>query len=78
MSGRRLWIGLVAMGIIVPLVIGYIIKLDTFGEYFAVAIPSFFGWCIVDFIANVMSRPRLENRTARGAIREYRGDDEAS
>lgn len=64
------------MGVIVPVVIGWLIKLHDFGSYFAVATTCFFGWCIADFIANVMSRPRLENRTARGAIREFRQDSE--
>lgn len=62
------------MGLIVPLVVGYLVELKSLGDYFAVSVCTFFGWCIAEFVANILSGKRLENRTPRGVIREFRGE----
>lgn len=66
------------MGIVVPIVILFFLETWTAGAWLTVAIPSFFGWCIAEFAANLLARPRLRNRTPGSAIREWKpaGDPE--
>ena len=70
-TGARLIIGLVTMGIAVPLVTLFFIEAYSFGSWLAVAIPSFFGWCLAEFTANVLARPRLDDCSPGKAIREW-------
>jgi hypothetical protein len=71
MSGWRLIVGVIAMAIIVPAVIFYFLDLTTARQFAAIAIPSFFGWCVAEFLANILARPRLEHRSAKDAFREW-------
>lgn len=71
MRGSRLIVGLFAMGVLIPAVIFYLLELTTIRQFGAIAIPSFFGWCIAEFVANVLARPRLENRSPSAALREW-------
>lgn len=71
MTGARLIIGLVTMGIAVPLVTLFFIQTYSLGAWLAVAIPSFFGWCIAEFMANVLARPRLDDCSPGKAIRDW-------
>lgn len=70
MSGKRLVIGLIVMGIGLPLTIFYLLSLQTFGQFFAIAASTFLSWGVTDFLATILERPRLQNRTPSGAIRE--------
>lgn len=74
MSGIRLAVGLVAMGGVVPLVVLYLLNTLSPSAWLSVAAPCFFGWCIAELIANILARPRLENRSPGDALRAWEPD----
>jgi hypothetical protein len=69
-SGRRLIIGIILMGIILPIVIYRLLGLTTIPQLLTVAASTFLAWGVGDFLASILERPRLKGRTATGAIRE--------
>lgn len=78
MNGPRLVVGLVVMGIVVPTILFFFLRLSTFGQFFTVSATCFLAWGIADFTADILSRPRLANRSPRSAIRDIemaRGDE---
>lgn len=70
MSGPRLIVGIIVMGIAVPLMLFFLLHLHTAGELFTVAATTFLSWGCADFLASILERPRLENRSPGMAIRE--------
>ena len=79
MSGPRLIVGIIVMGIAVPLMIFFLLGLHTLGELFTVAATTFMSWGCADFLSSILERPRLENRSPGMALREdlnRRGTDE--
>ena len=76
MSGPRLLIGFVVMGIALPLVLFLLLRLQTFPQFFTLAASIFLTWGVADLLASILERPRLENRTPGRAIRD--GVEEAS
>ncbi|MGH9459241.1 MAG: hypothetical protein ACRD2J_16520 [Thermoanaerobaculia bacterium] len=70
MHGKRLVVGLVVMGIVVPAILFFFLRLGSFGELFTVAATCFLAWGIADFTADILARPRLANRTPGSAFRE--------
>jgi hypothetical protein len=71
MSGKRLFVGLIAMAIAAPAVSFYLLELTAPRQFFLIAVPSFFGWCIAEFVANILVRPRLQGRSPGAAFREW-------
>jgi hypothetical protein len=69
-TGKRLIIGLIVMGIALPLTIFFLLGLHTRAQFFTIAASTFLTWGVTDFLATILERPRLQNRTPRGAIRE--------
>lgn len=70
MSGRRLIIGAIGMGIILPLAIFLLLGLQTASQFFTIAASSFLAWGAADLLASILEKPRLTDRTPGGAIRE--------
>lgn len=70
MSGRRLLIGALVMGIAVPAILFFFLELARFSELFTVSATCFLAWGIADFAADVLARPRLQNRSPGTALRE--------
>lgn len=70
MSGTRLIIGLVVMGIAVPLTIFFLLRLDTPGQLFTVAASTFLAWGVADLLANILEKPRLKDRSPHHALGE--------
>jgi Kef-type K+ transport system membrane component KefB len=70
MSGKRLLVGTIVMGVLVPLTIFYLLHLDTLGQLFAVAATTFTAWGAADLLARILERPRLKDRSPGQAIRE--------
>ena len=70
MSGKRLIVGLIAMGIALPLTLFYLLGLQTAGQLFTIAASTFLTWGVADLLASILDRPRLQNRSPGGAIRE--------
>jgi hypothetical protein len=69
-SGRRLIIGAIGMGILLPLAIFLLLGLQTPSQFFTIAAACFLAWGVADLLASILERPRLTNRTPGGAIRE--------
>jgi hypothetical protein len=69
-SGKRLFIGLIVMGIALPLTIFYLLGLQTLSQLFTIAASTFLTWGVTDFLACILDRPRLQGRSPGHAIRE--------
>ncbi len=70
MSGPRLIVGIIVMGIAVPLAIFFLLDLSTVTEFFTVAATTFLSWGVADLFATILERPRLKDRSPGAAIRE--------
>ena len=70
MSGKRLIVGAMVMGVAVPLTIFYLLHQQTLSQFFTIAAITFFSWGVADLLAAILERPRLNDRTPGRAIRE--------
>ena len=70
MSGKRLLVGLIVMGVLVPLAIFYLLRLESLGQLFAIAATTFTAWGTADLFARILERPRLKDRSPGHAFRE--------
>ena len=70
MSGKRLIVGAVVMGLAVPAALFFLLRLQTASQFFTVAATGFFAWGVADLFASILERPRLRDRTPGQAIRE--------
>lgn len=71
MSGKRLIVGAIVMGVLVPFTLFYLLRLRTLAELFAVAATCFLSWGVADLIAAILEKPRLEDRSPSGALRHW-------
>jgi hypothetical protein len=71
MSGKRLLIGIIVMGALVPAVLFFLLDLDSFPEYFAIAATCIVAWGVADLTASILTRPRLDDRSPGRALREW-------
>jgi hypothetical protein len=69
-SGIRLVIGIVVMGIAVPVTIFLLLHLHTLSELLTIAAVTFLSWGFGDLVASIMERPRLKDRSPGRALRE--------
>ncbi len=77
MTGARLLSGIVGMGVLLPLILFRLLHLSSGKDLVIIAVTLFFGWAILDVLASILSRPRLTDRRAADALREWdrqRGD----
>ncbi len=58
------------MGIVLPLAIFFLLDLHTPSQLLTIAASSFLAWGAADLLASILEKPRLQNRTPGGAIRE--------
>jgi len=70
MSGPRLIVGIIVMGIAVPATIFFLLGLHTPSQFFTAAATTFLAWGLADLLASILERPRLENRSPGMAIKE--------
>lgn len=70
MSGPRLIVGIVLMGIAVPLTIFLLLGLHTPSQFLTVAATTFLAWGVGDFLSTILERPRLQNRSPGMALKE--------
>jgi hypothetical protein len=70
MSGPRLIVGVIVMGIAVPATIFFLLGLHTPSQFLSVAATTFLAWGLADLLAGILERPRLENRSPGMAIKE--------
>jgi hypothetical protein len=69
-SGIRLLIGAIVMGIAVPVTIFLLLGLTTLPQFFAVAATTFLAWGIADLLSTILEKPRLRDRSPRAALKE--------
>ena len=70
MTGLRLVVGVIVMGLAVPLTLFFLLDLHSLSGFFTIAAVTFFSWGVADLLATVLGRPRLENRSPGRALRE--------
>ncbi|MGA7617402.1 MAG: hypothetical protein WBX15_19730 [Thermoanaerobaculia bacterium] len=71
MSGLRLVVGFVVMGIAVPIALFYLLALHTLSELFTLAATTFLGWGVAELAGTILSRTRLADRSPSGALRQW-------
>jgi hypothetical protein len=69
-SGIRLLVGVIVMGIAVPLTLFLLLGLHRIPELLAIAATTFFSWCVADVLATVLTKPRLQDRSPGRAFKE--------
>ena len=70
MSGIRLVIGIIVMGIAVPVTLFLLLHLHTVSELLTIAAVTFLSWGFGDLVSSIMERPRLKDRSPGRALRE--------
>jgi len=68
-SGPRLIVGIIVMGIAVPLTIFFLLDLKTVPQLLAIAATTFLSWGVADLFASILERPRLKDRSPGKALR---------
>ena len=56
------------MGVAVPLTVFFLLGLRTPGQFFTVAATTFLAWGVSDFLASILEKPRLENRSPQSPL----------
>ncbi|HEX6098115.1 MAG TPA: hypothetical protein VF432_17445 [Thermoanaerobaculia bacterium] len=70
MSGLRLLIGVIVMGIAIPITLFFLLGLHSWSQLFTIAAVTFLSWGVADLLATILERPRLQGRSPGKAIRE--------
>ena len=70
MSRIRLVIGVVVMGVLLPVALFLLLNLSLPTQLFTVAASTFLSWGLVDFFAAILERPRLKDRSPQQALKE--------
>lgn len=70
MSGLRLLVGFIVMGVAVPTTLFFLLGLQTVSQFLTVAATTFLTWGVADFLASILEKPRLKDRSPRHAVRE--------
>ncbi len=69
-SGARLIIGAIIMGLVLPVVLFLLLHQTTASQLLTIAASTFLSWGVSDLFATILEKPRLKGRTPGGAIRE--------
>jgi hypothetical protein len=69
-SGPRLIVGFIVMGIAVPLTLCFLLELHTPAQVLTIAATTFLTWGVADLLASILEKPRLKDRTPGKALRE--------
>lgn len=70
MTGKRLVVGGVVMGVAVPLTLFLLLDLRTVSQFLTVAAVTMLAWGVSDLLSTILERPRLTDRSARKALQE--------
>ena len=70
MSGLRLLIGAIVMGIAIPITLFLLLGLQSWSQLLTIAAATFLAWGVADLLATILERPRLQGRSPGKAIRE--------
>ena len=70
MSGLRLLIGVIVMGIAVPITLFLLLDLHVYSALFTIAAVTFLSWGVADLLATILGKPRLQGRSPGKALKE--------
>lgn len=70
MSGVRLIVGVIVMGVAVPATLFFLLRLHTLSQFLTVAAVTFLTWGVADLLASILEKPRLKDRSPGDAIRQ--------
>lgn len=70
MSGIRLVVGVIVMGVGVPLTLYLLLGLHTISSFLTLAAVTFLAWGVADLLSTILERPRLNDRSPGNAIRQ--------
>jgi len=69
-SGIRLVVGVIVMGIAIPITLFLLLRLHAISDLLSIAAVTFFSWGVADLLASILEKPRLKDRSPGRAIRE--------
>jgi hypothetical protein len=69
-SGVRLVVGVIVMGIAVPITLFLLLGLHSISNLLTIATTTLLTWGVADFLATILERPRLKDRSPGKALRE--------
>lgn len=69
-SGPRLVVGVIVMGVLLPLGLFLLLDLHTIPQFLTIAAATFLTWGVADLLASILERPRLGDRSPGKAIGE--------
>ncbi|HVE71970.1 MAG TPA: hypothetical protein VNI54_11415 [Thermoanaerobaculia bacterium] len=70
MSGLRLVVGAIVMGIAVPIALFFLLELHSFSKLFAIAATTLIAWGVADLLSTILEKPRLRDRSPGKALKE--------
>ena len=70
MSGLRLVVGLVVMGVAVPVTLFLLLGLHSYSQLFGIAATTFLSWGVADLLTTILEKPRLRDRSPGKALKE--------
>lgn len=70
MSGIRLLIGVIVMGIAIPITLFLLLGLQSWSQLFTIAAATFLSWGVADLLAMILERPRLQGKSPTQALKE--------
>ncbi len=71
MSGIKLVIGVIVMGIGVPITLFLLLHLHTLSEFFTIVAVTLFSWGVADLLATILQKPRLDDRSPGKALKDW-------
>jgi len=69
MTGPRLIVGVIVMGVFLPLILFFLLDLRTLTEMFILSMSCFLTWGVADLVTSIISRPRLLDRSPSDALK---------
>ena len=70
MSGIRLVVGAIVMGIAIPIALFLLLNLHSLPQLFTIAATTFVAWGVADLLSTILEKPRLRDRSPGKAFRE--------
>jgi hypothetical protein len=68
-SGLRLVVGIVVMGVIVPIVLFLLLGLKSVSQLLTIAVSTLLAWGVADLFSGILERPRLKDRSPSQALK---------
>ena len=70
MTGIRLVVGVIVMGIAIPITLFLLLDLHTPAQLFTIAAVTFVAWGVCDLLSTILERPRLRDRSPGKSLKE--------